>query len=51
MKALFDKYAEDGHLDYECFSKGIMDIDINGMVSQSNLLQTKMGTNHFKVTH
>ena len=28
-----------------------MDQDINGMVSQPNLLQTKMGTNHFKVTH
>ena len=34
MKALFDKYAEGSYLDYESFSKGIMDIDINGMVSQ-----------------
>lgn len=51
MKALFDKYSEEGRLDYEAFSKGIMDLDINGMVSQTNLLQTKMGTNHFTVTH
>ena len=28
-----------------------MDLDINGMVHQDNLFQTKMGTNHFKVTH
>ena len=51
MCALFDKYSECGCLDYEAFSKGIMDLDINGMVSQPNLLQTKMGSNHFKVTH
>lgn len=51
MKALFDKYAVDGTLSYEEFSKAIMEIDINGMVSQINLLATKMGTNHFTVTH
>jgi len=51
MKALFDKYAQEGTLDYESFVKEIMDLDINGMISQPNLLQTKMGTNHFKVTH
>lgn len=51
LQALFDKYASEGTLDYESFVKEIMDLDINGMISQPNLLQTKMGTNHFKVTH
>lgn len=51
LKALFNKYAEGGELCYQQFAKAIMDIDINGMITQANLLQTKMGTNHFKVTH
>ncbi len=51
MKAIFDKYSEDGKLDYERFAKVLMDLDINGMISQPNLFHTKMGTNHFKVTH
>ena len=51
MKALFCKYSEGDYLDYECFTKGIMDIDINGMIKQNNLLLSDMGTRHFKVTH
>jgi Ca2+-binding EF-hand superfamily protein len=51
LRALFSKYSHGGYLNYEEFSKAIMDIDINGMVTQPNLLQTKMGTNHFTVTH
>lgn len=51
MKALFEKYAQEGRIDYQSFVKEIMDLDINGMISKPNLLQTKMGTNHFKVTH
>jgi hypothetical protein len=51
MQAIFDKYSQEGSLDYESFVKDIMDLDINGMISQPNLLQTRMGTNHFKVTH
>lgn len=51
MRVLFDKYAANGTLDYEQFVKEIMEIDINGMISKPNLLQTKMGTNHFTVTH
>lgn len=51
LKALFLKYSTNDVLDYETFSKAIMDIDINGMMTQPNLLSTKMGTNHFKVTH
>jgi hypothetical protein len=48
---LFNKYADSGSLDYEQFVKEIMEQDINGMISKPNLLQTKMGTNHFTVTH
>lgn len=51
MRVLFDKYAANGTLDYEQFVKETMEIDINGMISKPNLLQTKMGTNHFTVTH
>ena len=49
MKAIYDKYSSNGALDYEEFVKQIMDIDINGMIKQTNLFQTKMGTNHFSV--
>jgi hypothetical protein len=51
MRVLFNKYGENGTLDYEQFVKDIMEIDINGMISKPNLFQTKMGTNHFTVTH
>ncbi len=47
--ALFQKYDADnsGCLDYEEFSKGIMNIDINGLSSKTNLFYETMGKNHF----
>lgn len=51
LKALFDKYSNGEELNYEEFVKGIMDIDINGMISKNNLLTTNMGTHHRFVQH
>ena len=52
IRALFNKYDADcsGKLDYEEFSKLLMDIDISGLSSKPNLLKT-LGTNYFKITH
>lgn len=52
IRTLFNKYDADksGHLDYEEFGKMLMDMDINGMVSQPNKLKT-LGTNYWKITH
>ena len=52
IRALFNKYDVDGSgkLDYEEFSKMLMDIDISGLSSKPNLLKT-LGTNYFKISH
>ena len=52
IRALFQKYDLDksGRMDYEEFSKMLMNIDINGMIDKPNLLKT-LGTNYFKITH
>lgn len=52
IKTLFLKYDLDksGRLDYQEFSKMLMSIDINGMVSQPDKLKT-LGTNYWKITH
>lgn len=49
LHALFDKHSVDGRLNYEYFVKEIMDIDVSGLSSKTNLLTSKMGTNHFTV--
>lgn len=52
MKALFDKYDIDrsGKIEYEEFSKMIMDIDISGLATKPNLFTQTMGKNHFTIT-
>lgn len=52
IRALFEKYDLDnsGAIEYEEFSKAIMDIDISGLSSKPNLFTETMGKNHFTIT-
>jgi Ca2+-binding EF-hand superfamily protein len=52
IKALFNKYDvnKSGDLDYEEFSKLLMEIDISNLSTKPNMLKT-LGTNYFKITH